>query len=621
MEHLNGWPMANDSPRPEGRGIVVRKEIADLWSDCTAGSQPRHLLPVQRFALKLPRRKAGSWVFDPASNKIFLFFLLISCVFPGILPGQEALTSTEEQYYGFLALQGLTERPYLNYRTLSDSAWTIPPESEHIWQDQNLGAPRYFFDHKLKLKIYGPEWFSSVNTAAPYGQNDGALWQGRGYNTSLSGGIRLEAFGVEATLKPQLAFSQNAAFDYTPPAYSGSPYTAKAEKYGYFGLTSIDAPQRFGDLPFFSWDWGDSEIRYTWKTLTIGFGTQAIWLGPGHINSILHSNNAPTYPKLDFGLRRQRVIIPKLNWYLGDVEFRMWIGRLSESKYFDNIDSNNNNMITAASFAFAPSVLPGLTLFVNRNFLTKWDLKNLSYLGALLFVDMDNGKNEEEDQRMSIGAAYLLPAAGIEVYGELAKNDGQTNKIAWIRYPFHAMAYLVGLRKDVPLPSNNIRGELSFEWTHLEMSQDFQFQWPSTFYSHHIVTQGYTNQGQWLGAGIGTGGNSQYLGFKVYFPKGNGLFYLYRVNPDNDYLYQKTINTKNDDKPSGTADEFFLFNTKLAFGTEAAYFITPYLRVGGGFVYQLIVNPNYQMNSDRELRASNLTDHNFNISLSVQMFF
>jgi hypothetical protein len=539
----------------------------------------------------------------------------------GLLFSQEALKSVEEEYYDFLALQGLAERPTLNYRTLSDSVWAVDENAAHPWQGQNLGTPRYFFDRRIKLKIYGPELFNSVNTAAPYGQNDGALWQGRGYNGSLTGGFRLEAFGIEATFKPQLAFSQNLAFDYVTPAYSGINYAEKGDTYGYYGITSIDAPQRFGNEPFFTWDWGDSEIRYTWKTLTIGFGTQAIWLGAGHINSILHSNNAPTYPKFDIGLRRQQVIIPKLNWYLGDVEFRLWIGSLSESEYFDNIDSNNHNMITAAAFAFSPSVLPGLILFANRNFLTKWDFKNLSYIGELFFIDLDSGKNESEDQRVSIGASYLLPAAGIEVYGELAKNDGQTNKIAWIRYPFHAMAYLLGLRKDVPLFSDKLRGELSFEWIHLEMSQDFQFQWPSTFYAHHLITQGYTNQGQWLGAGIGTGGNGQYLGFKVYYPKGDGLLYLYRTNPDNDYLYQKTVNTKNDDKPYGTADEFFLFNTKLTFGISATYFISPNLRFSGGFVYQYIVNPNYKMTSDRESRASNLTEDNFSINLAVKMTF
>jgi hypothetical protein len=127
------------------------------------------------------------------------------CYAGGLLYSQEALKSHEEDYYDFLALQGLTERPALNYRTLSDSLWAIDGDAAHPWRDRNLGTTRFFFNDALRLKIYGPGLFMSANTAAPYGQNDGALWQGRGFNTSLTGGFRLEAYGIEATFKPQLS--------------------------------------------------------------------------------------------------------------------------------------------------------------------------------------------------------------------------------------------------------------------------------------------------------------------------------------------------------------------------------------------------------------------------------
>jgi hypothetical protein len=44
----------------------------------------------------------------------------------GLLYAQEALKSVGVECYDFLALPGIMERPTLNYRTLSDSAWTIP---------------------------------------------------------------------------------------------------------------------------------------------------------------------------------------------------------------------------------------------------------------------------------------------------------------------------------------------------------------------------------------------------------------------------------------------------------------------------------------------------------------
>lgn len=85
---------------------------------------------------------------------------------------------------------------------------------------------------------------------------------------------------------------------------------------------------------------------------------------------------------------------------------------------------------------------------------------------------------------------------------------------------FNIFFVVVGIKKTLPVISN-LKGEMLLEITNLECSQDYDrvISWYSTFYAHHIITQGHTNRGQWLGAGIGTGENSQYLGFKLYFPK------------------------------------------------------------------------------------------------------
>ncbi|MDY5047112.1 MAG: hypothetical protein SPE87_05125, partial [Treponema porcinum] len=210
---------------------------------------------------------------------------------------QEALKSTEEEYYDFLSIQGITIRPSLNYRTLSDSEWNFTEKEEtaggtelsHPWQNNNLGSKRALWQPQeqsesfylkgvpqgIFVKLYGPEWYNSYNTAAPYGQNDGALWQGKGYNTSLTAGVRLEAYGLELTVKPQLCWQENREFDIMP-SNTDSEY---GYFWGYGKNIGCDAPQRFGDSSFWTFDWGDTEIRYTWHTLTVGLGTQSIWLG------------------------------------------------------------------------------------------------------------------------------------------------------------------------------------------------------------------------------------------------------------------------------------------------------------------------------------------------------
>jgi len=99
----------------------------------------------------------------------YLFSLLISLIASAILPAQEVFKSVEEEYYDFLALQGITERPTLNYLTLSDSRWNINEAAEHPWKGQNLGIFHHLFGD-FRFRAYGPELFMSVNTAAPYGQ-------------------------------------------------------------------------------------------------------------------------------------------------------------------------------------------------------------------------------------------------------------------------------------------------------------------------------------------------------------------------------------------------------------------------------------------------------------------
>ena len=485
------------------------------------------------------------------------------------ISAQEALKSAEEEYYDFLSLMGKTERPTLIYRTLSDSVWEIGTEAKtvtdengneqtvdetvsHPWQDVNLGRRRVLWqpqeqsanaflrgvNQNVTLKIYGPDWFNSFNTAAPYGQNDGALWQGKGYNMSFSTGARVEAYGVELTVKPQVSFSQNMSFKFLPGVYGS--------EYSYFWKGNIDLVQRYGDSSFWTFDWGDTEIRYTWHTLTAGFGFQSPWLGPAWLNPMLGSNNAPTYPKFDIGLRRTEINLPWLGWYIGDIEGRIWVGRLEESDYFDNDPNNNYRQITGFSAAYSPSFLPGLTIGATKICFNDWRHKSIKYLNPFYSTNGSQvGDKIDEDQKMSIFADWIFPQVGFEVYGELGIDDynskGSSN-------PFHTAIYTAGAKKSLTISKKyNIHAEIIFEWNNFEMSQDFQLQWKYMgYYAHGAVKQGYTQKGQILGAGSGYFGNSQFLGFKVYYPRGNIMVFLHRHRPDNNYIHNMGLDTSSE---------------------------------------------------------------------------
>ena len=296
---------------------------------------------------------------------------------------------------------------------------------------------------------------------------------------------------------------------------------------------------------------------------------------------MLHSNNAPSYPKFDIGIRKQRVVVPGLKWNLGEIEGRIWIGYLTESDYFDTNSDNNHNMINGFAVAYSPSFIPGMTISVNKICLCKWDDRSIKYFNPFY------NSNEIEDQKASFGIDWIFPQVGFEVYGELGIDD----YMDFQTYIERTLTYTVGLKKSMTISSKkSIAGKLYFEWNNSEMSQDFQFQWPYNFGFHHIVTQGYTNKGQWIGSGIGYGGNNQILGFSLYHKKGFINLFFQRGNPDLNYIFSKAVNSSAKDN---VLDGFPVKSYINIGGTNSNY-ITKDFIISESFVFNKIRRPHYK---------------------------
>lgn len=545
---------------------------------------------------------------------LFVFFIQIVCLF-----AQEALKSTEEEYYDFLSLQGIVERPTLGYRTLSDSVWEIPENTEHVWQNNNLGSTRVLwqsenqgnnwftkgFFHGFKYKLFGPDWFNSFNTAVPYGQNDGALWQGRGYNTSLTTGARIEGYGFELTFKPMVTFSQNLGFDIMPSVYDS--------QYGYiWGYTKnigIDAPQRFGNTAFWNYDWCDSEIRWKFYNFTAGFGTQSVWIGPSWKNAMLGSNNAPSYPKFDIGLQKTEIIIPGIDWNIGFIDAKIIIGYLSESDYFDNDESNNHNMISSFIFSYAPSFIPGFTVGAAKICLTKWGNDFWKYINP--FYNSNDVYGIGEDQKMSIFLDWNIYSVGLELYGEIGVDDYQPDGFigSLIRYPFDTLMWTAGLKKTFSISkTKSIYGELITEVTFMELPRNKGKQCYYAFNFHHQISQGFTQEGQYIGTFLGNGGNSQIIQLNVYYPKGKISAFIGRNNPDNTYSYNTLINNS------------ITYKANLIIGLNSTYFISKSFFVDIGIVYNKIVNSQYWIKENDEYKTSARID-NFQFSFNLKYQF
>ena len=104
--------------------------------------------------------------------------------------------------------------------------------------------------------------------------------------------------------------------------------------------------------------------------------------------------------------------------------------------------------------------------------------------------------------------------------------------------PEHTRAYVLGFRKLIPIHRANEYIQLGVELTQLEKPATRETRASETWYSHYQVLDGYTNQGQVLGAGIGPGSNLQTL--EVSWVKGLkriGIQFERLVN-NNDLFYQ-----------------------------------------------------------------------------------
>ena len=77
-------------------------------------------------------------------KKLFVV-VSVSFICAAGISAQEALKSTEEEYYDFLSLTGAAERPTLGYRTLSDNEWIITDDAHNVWANNNLGTKYTLF--------------------------------------------------------------------------------------------------------------------------------------------------------------------------------------------------------------------------------------------------------------------------------------------------------------------------------------------------------------------------------------------------------------------------------------------------------------------------------------------
>jgi hypothetical protein len=377
------------------------------------------------------------------------------------------------------------------------------------------------------------------NSAIPYSLNDGALWAGRGVSASLSGGFETErvvrSANVFLTIAPTLYYSQNKPFQVIAnrtPGRSGwaSPF--------YGPPASLDLPMRFGDRALAGFDFGNSAIRIEASRITAGATTAAAWWGPGIRNALILSNNAAGIPRL-FVRTTQPV---RSAWGAFDAE--MISGALTKSRFFSESEVDFRS-VSGVRVAWTPPFDSTLTLGFSRVVYSPIEIGESQTLATLArsFDAIVNWNNriasvQESDQIGALFARWVFPQAGFEVYGEWARMDLPRAATELLTAAHYSGAWTFGFQwaqKKRAASYLRLQSELSY----LEQSTVFPDRLTVDFYSGRASPQGFTQRGQVIGAAIGPGSSSQFIGLDWIASKWQAGGFVGRIRWNNDALYRE----------------------------------------------------------------------------------
>ncbi|MEP2951134.1 MAG: hypothetical protein ABJO91_14035 [Ekhidna sp.] len=392
-------------------------------------------------------------------------------------------------------------------------------------------------DKKKTLELLPVRAKISFNSNYSRSYNDGAVWQGRGLTTQAQAGFTGRYGRIKYTFAPVVYWSQNRAFELAENTNPDiNQYNYQFNERGF-----IDYVQRFGLDNFFNFHLGQSEIRTVFNWFTVGLSTQNIVFGPAQRNSILLGNSGGMMPHLDLGTDRP------VNTLLGQLEGKIYWGRMTESGYNNELSTNPNQYFTALSLGYSPKWIKGLHFGVNRVFYKRWqDFVFSDYITAIARFDPPEDRvfgNDDLDQTGSFTMRWTYPEVGFEAYLEFAKSDFGGNIFRF--EPEHGRAFTVGFIKLLEFDQIDVK--LNYEHTTIGQPKNSIFRRYNRYYSHSVVRNGFTHQGQLLGAGIGPGSNNSWFDAKIYFNRSMIGGTMQRIRFDDDYFFANFARKENHD--------------------------------------------------------------------------
>jgi len=464
-------------------------------------------------------------------NYYLIVILAICAVFPTVSHSQSLPVGTPglEDYYRRKQLLGeldssvsFASRPLFPAAAFKINNVFDPDSTLNTAGYFKSSGPIRFAKGRGEFQILPFSWQQQYNSDHPYGWNDGAMIPARGYQTMLSGGVFVKYGPLSIQLRPEFVYAENKAFN----GFASGGRSDADLTYYYSFYNQIDNPERYGNGSYSKINWGQSSIRLTFGPISFGLSNENLWWGPGVQNSLIMTNNASGFKHLTLNT------VKPIKTGIGSFEAQIIAGRLENSGITpleQTTTSSGENLfnpykddwryLTGFNISYQPKWVPGLFLGFIRDFVSYGDdLSGFkSYFPFFTSVSKEavglEGDPFARDQRISMYARWLFPKARAEVYFEYGLNDNSYNIRDFTGSPDHARAYIFGFTKMVPIAAKKDEFiEINAEVDQLSQSVDRLTRPAGGFYQHGDVRQGYTNLGEVIGAGIGSGGDLQSLG-------------------------------------------------------------------------------------------------------------
>lgn len=429
--------------------------------------------------------------------------------------------SESEKYLRILQLAGKAPLHPWTVQAFAPRALigVLPGSAEHPWQDQmdfDIEPPT-----GLDLGWIQPRAGLISNSAYPFGENDGSMWAGRGLTAVLKAGGFLRIGRLHLRLAPEGFWAENGSL-----GTANNGYSAAESYWDDSKPRDIDRPQRFGEAGYARLGLGSSALHLSLPGITLGVSGAGQHWGPALHYPLLLGNNAGGFLHV-FGQTGTPI-----NLWAVLLQGRYILGWPSQSAFSPVTADKGRRLVTGAIVAFLPRGIDGLEFGLARfihSYSPAGGFRRQDVFRVFSGVTHDFTTTENrvlENQLASAFFRWVFPKAGVEIYGELVKEDFARDLRHMIEEPEDLMGRVFGFQKvwshsDGRLTA--IRGEMVDARVHHSERFDrlrAYGQVPLPLYSHGQVRQGHTHAGQLLASPTAYGGAGWTVGVDLYDEQG-----------------------------------------------------------------------------------------------------